>query len=144
MLGGLLKACLDDRACSLAALQPCGIVEHSADKLPRFPQYAGANTRIRACICPYNRPPIEPSVRAAMATATELLHTVRATVGTMINSPGPKGSTPLVMAATQGSVAEVGALVSAGANVNLEVLQFDDDPKIGADGFPVDPLDDVR
>ena len=40
---------------------------------------------------------------------------------------GPLGSTPLIMCCTDGNEAAVRALVHAGATINLEALEFDDD-----------------
>eukprot|EP00729_Bicosta_minor_P027762 gene27762-34434_t len=46
------------------------------------------------------------------------------------------------MVCTTGDADAVANLVACGADVNKEVKQFDDDPSIGPDGYPLNPEDD--
>ena len=43
-----------------------------------------------------------------------------------VNAPGPCGSTPLLMATTQGNLQAVKLLLAAGADPSLEAFEFDD------------------
>lgn len=46
--------------------------------------------------------------------------------GNILDTPGPQGSTALIMLATQGRTREAEELINRGASVDLEMLEFDD------------------